>query len=226
MASLIHSSLREGQSPTKQSSTSTIRKYRRWIAASLALLAMTFIYLPAFAEEKETTEATEEETVEDPSVTYSPDFCEFGITFPEEPYKSQHCEGDDRSQCYDLISYTQVYELTTTVNFRVICNPINEEVFAAYSPAVMETTLRALTKNSVVEEFDASFREEEDYKQAGLVGEGYVGRTPTIYLAQLWIGKQSAFSLEAELIGDPAGDADKLFSEVLKSVGLQELAKD
>ncbi|MGH1399044.1 MAG: hypothetical protein ACRBCT_07510 [Alphaproteobacteria bacterium] len=200
----------------------------------LFILAFTVTNI-AFAEEgktpalaEEAVEAQSEEAPADPSVTYSPDFCEFGVTFPDEPYTARRCEGEDRSQCYDLVSYTQVYGLSTTVNFRVICNPIGADILEAYSPEVMETTLRALTKNSVVEEFDATYREEDGYKQAGLVGEGHVGRTPTIYLAQLWIGKKSALSLEAELIGDAVGDADKLFGEVLKSVGLQteDEAKD
>ncbi|MGB0718963.1 MAG: hypothetical protein ACPGRX_00725 [Bdellovibrionales bacterium] len=151
---------------------------------------------------------------------YSPEFCEFSITFPDEPYKTRRCD-DDGKQCYDQISYTQVWGMDSTVNFRVICNPIGGDVYAAYSPEVMDLTLRALTKNSVVKEFDSSFRETADYKQAGLVGEGLSGRTPTIYLAQLWIGKQSALSVEAELIGEALPDADALFSTVLKSVGLK-----
>ena len=51
-----------------------------------------------------------------------------------------------------------------------------------------------------------------------LVGEGHVGRTPTIYIAQLWISPRSALSVEAELIGEPNDAADTLFSTVLKSV--------
>ena len=151
--------------------------------------------------------------------TYSPDFCEFSVTFPSEPYKSRNCEGGDKDRCYDLISYTQVYELSSTVNFRIICNPIGDEILDAYSPEVMQATLKAMTKNSVVEEYNTSFREEDKYKQAGLVGEGLVGRTPTIYIAQLWIGEKSALSVEAELIGEPMEGADTLFRDVLASVG-------
>jgi len=157
--------------------------------------------------------------------TYSPEFCEFSVTFPSEPYISRNCEGDENGdggdRCYDLISYTQVYEMSSTVNFRVICNAINEEVKDAYNGDVMKATLKAMTKNSVVQEFNTTFREEETYKQAGLVGEGLVGRTPTIYIAQLWIGERSALSVEAELIGEPMEDADTLFSDVLRSVGLK-----
>lgn len=151
--------------------------------------------------------------------TYSPDFCEFTATFPEEPYTSRKCEDDTENRCYDLVSYTQVFDLDTTVNFRVICNKISEEVHANYSGQIMEATLKAMTEDTVVKTFNTSFREEENFKQAGLVGEGKVGRTPTIYIAQLWIGKKSALSVQAELIGDSAEAADQLFSDVLRSIG-------
>lgn len=153
--------------------------------------------------------------------TYSPEFCEFTATFPEEPYKSRKCEDDGGERCYDLVSYTKVFDLDTTVNFRVICNKVSEEVHANYSGQIMEATLKAMTEDTVVKTFNTSFREEENFKQAGLVGEGKVGRTPTIYIAQLWIGKKSALSVQAELIGDSADEADQLFSDVLRSIGLK-----
>ncbi|MCF8495267.1 MAG: hypothetical protein K9G62_01220 [Alphaproteobacteria bacterium] len=152
-------------------------------------------------------------------VTYSPDFCEFTVTFPTEPYKTQRCDEAQPDKCYEQISYTQVYDLDATVNFRVICNPVGKDIKDSYSGAVMEATLKAMTKDEVVQTFETSFREEKDYKQAGLVGEGQMGRTPTVYIAQLWIGDHSAFSVEAELIGEAHEQADKLYSDVLKSIG-------
>jgi len=180
------------------------------IAASLSLLAMT-----ASAQQEQSLAL---------SPTYSPDFCEFSVTFPSEPYKSRKCESKDR--CFDQISYTQVFDMASTVNFRVICNPVGQEVLDAYSPEVMKATLKAMTKQSVVQEFNTSYRDEKTYKQAGLVGEGLSGRTPTIYIAQLWIGKTSAFSVEAELIGEPMADADELFRDVLASVGPRAVKGD
>ncbi len=178
------------------------------ISAAFGLLAITTLLIlssrPAHAQE--------------PS-SYSPEHCEFTITFPSEPYKTRRCDDQAKQEtCYDQISYTKVYGLSSTVNFRVICNPINEEVYSHYSGEVMEATLKAMTNRSVVQTFDTSFREEEHFKQAGLVGEGLSGRTSTIYIAQLWIGKTSAFSVEAELIGEAAETPDKLFSDVLRSV--------
>jgi hypothetical protein len=150
--------------------------------------------------------------------TYSPDYCEFSATFPSDPFISQHCDTDTPDKCYKQISYTQVFDMESTITFHVICSPITKDIFDHYSAEVMSATLRAMTKHSVVKTFDTSFRTEEGYKQAGLVGEGEAGSLPTVYLAQLWIGKQSAFSVEAEMIGTAHEKADKLFSEVLKSV--------
>lgn len=150
--------------------------------------------------------------------TYQPDFCEFSVTFPSEPYKSRRCDEDNGNKCYDQISYTQVFGLDSTVNFRVICNPVNDDIKNNYSGDVMKATLRAMTDRSVVKTYNTSYREEDEYKQAGLVGEGQVGRTSTLYIAQLWIGDRSALSVEAELIGEPSDDADTLFSETMRSV--------
>ncbi len=153
---------------------------------------------------------------------YSPDPCEFSIEFPSEPYTSKRC--DDDKKCYEQTSYTQVFEnLSSTVNFRVMCNPIDEKISKSYDETVMTATLKAMTKRSVVETFDVSYREEDGYRQAGLVGEGKSGKLSTLYIAQLWIGKKSAFSVEAELIGSAAPEPDKLFSDILKSAKFKEV---
>ncbi len=192
-------------------------RYFLTLFAALLLFPYT-----AWAEDAEPTEpAAEEEAVEEEVSTesvYSPDHCEFTIAFPDAPYTARRCEDETKERCFDLVSYTQVYELSSTVNFRVICNPVDKSLYDDYSAQVMEATLRAMTKNSVVDEYNSDFREEDGYKQAGLAGSGKVGAMPTIYIAQLWIGKQSALSIEAELIGEAHDTADKLFSDILKSV--------
>ena len=186
---------------------------RFWIAASLALLAMAVLASNVLAED-------------DPkSYTYSPDHCEFTITFPQEPYTTQRCD-DEGQQCYEQISFTKVFEMQSTVNFRVLCNPIDEDIIDSYSGEVMEGTLQAMTKRSVVQTFETSFREEDNYKQAGLVGQGRSGKLPTLYIAQLWIGKKSAFSVEAELIGEAADAPDQMFSDILRSAGLKAESKE
>jgi len=188
------------------------------------------LFLPASAgaEEKQPVEepAVEKEAEKKAGFTYSPDHCEFEVIFPDEAYTSRRCEDAEKTKCYDLVSYTQVFELSSTVNFRVICNPVDKSLYDDYSAEVMSATLRAMTKNSIVEEYKSAYREAEGYKQAGLVGEGKTGRTSTIYIAQLWIGKQSAFSVEAELIGEQENKADALFSSIMKTVrysGIKDL---
>ncbi|MGB4106918.1 MAG: hypothetical protein WBK55_03885 [Alphaproteobacteria bacterium] len=170
--------------------------------AGVTLLLLTF---NAMAEDKT------------PS-TYSPPTCDFSVTFPSSPYTTRKCDDADNKKCYDMVSYTKVYDMESTVNFRIICNPIDESVYTQYSAEVMEATLRAMTNRSVVKTYDTSFRTEDGYKQAGLVGEGQSGTLSTIYIAQLWIGHASALSVEAEMIGGEHDDADKLLSEILKSV--------
>lgn len=192
-------------------------KNLKWIAAFIILCSSA-----AFAEETINAPSAGQPKAE-VTATYIPDFCEFSIKFPEDPYKSHRCENPDAEKkedkrCYDQISYTKVFDMSSTVNFRIICNPVSEKVIKDYSGEVMQATLRAMTKRSVVDTFDTSFREEENYKQAGLVGEGKVGKLATVYIAQLWIGKQSAFSVEAELIGEASEAPDKMFSDILKSV--------
>lgn len=150
---------------------------------------------------------------------YAPEHCEFSAHFPESPYTTRKCDGGNKDRCYDQVSFTRVFDMRTTVNFRLICNPISTEVRGQYNGEVMKATLKAMTKKSVVSEYSTSYSEEESYKMAGLVGEGKVGRTPTIYIAQLWIGDKSALSVEAELIGDINEPADQLFSSVLRKIG-------
>jgi hypothetical protein len=176
-----------------------------------------------YAEEKAKEEALRAENEEGAKsalkpATYSPEHCEFTVSFPDEPVIDSTCQGEGTNRCYDQVSFMHTFDMQATVSFRVICNKIDEHIYKHYSAAVMEGTLKEMTKKTTVKTFDTSYREEKGYKQAGLVGEGQMGRSATIYLAQLWIGSQSAMSVEAEIVGEPNDDADLLFSNILKSV--------
>ncbi|MCC6598231.1 MAG: hypothetical protein IT559_05540 [Alphaproteobacteria bacterium] len=195
------------------------------IAAFSALLFVP----PVHAQESAQAEAAKSESIAETPVEkpipskplnlpYSPEHCEFEVRFPEAPALSSRCDDDSGKRCYDLISYTQVYELSSTVSFRVICNPIDAGINKQYNAEVMKATLKAMTQGKLLQSFNSDFREEKGFKQAGLVGEGLVGRTPTIYIAQLWIGQHSALSVEAELIGEANDEADKLYSDILRTV--------
>ncbi|MCC7304626.1 MAG: hypothetical protein IT558_00035 [Alphaproteobacteria bacterium] len=180
-----------------------------------------WLILPALAEEETKPAAPA-------PYTYSPEHCQFTVTFPSEPFIKQKCDQDEahgrmndkRRQCYDEVSFTKVYELSATVNFRIICSDTGDQIYKTYDDHLMELTLRSMVNQDIVKTFDTSFRDEKElgYKQAGLVGEGKLGRTPTIHIAQLWIGKKSVLSVEADLVGAANDEADKLFSEIMKSI--------
>ncbi len=179
------------------------RNHLSGIAASLILLAMTFFII---------------QTAEAKDFQYSPEGCQFTITFPEEPVISKRCDSKDSGKCYDLVSFSQVYDLNASVNFRVICNPVADSVYDQYSKEIMTGVLQTMSKGTAVESANSSFREEPHYKQAGLAGEGKIGKTSMIYIAQLWIAEHSAFSLEGELVGEQDDRADQLFADILRTV--------
>ncbi|HEU4837840.1 MAG TPA: hypothetical protein VFS88_00345 [Micavibrio sp.] len=205
---------------------------RRWIAASLTLLAMMG-WFPSYAAEeakKDEKPAAEEkadavtaadpadEGIEDKSYRFAPDFCDFEITLPEEPAVMQKCLGD--SGCFDVHSYTMVYDLQTTVDVSVTCNPSTPASFDKYNEAVMRAALAGMVENRNLETHEVRFMEDHKTKtkSAALSGTGTTGRQEKIYTAQLWIGQNSVFTIQAELVGGAHEVADKSFSEILSSI--------
>lgn len=203
-----------------------------WIAASLTLLAMTG-WFPSYAaeeakkdekptaEEKTDAAATaepEDEEAEDKSYRFAPDFCDFEITLPEEPAVMQKCLGD--SGCFDVHSYTMVYDLQTTVDVSVTCNPSTPASFDKYNEAVMRAALAGMVENRNLETHEVRFMEDHKTKtkSAALSGTGTTGRQEKIYTAQLWIGQNSVFTIQAELVGGAHDIADKSFSDILSSI--------
>ncbi|NQZ13613.1 MAG: hypothetical protein HRT94_02145 [Alphaproteobacteria bacterium] len=162
------------------------------------------------------------EEPEDTSVRFAPDFCDFEITFPEEPYISRRCPEGANGKCYKLTSYTMVYDLKTTVEVSVTCVPSNEQKFARYNEPIMRAALNGMVKRAGVENFEIGFMEQETHKQASLSGTGGIGSQNKIYTAQLWSGPNSVFTLEASLTGRSQHEADSTFSEILKTVHLKK----
>tara|TARA_X000001036_G_C20676820_1_gene804495 strand:+ start:311 stop:904 length:594 start_codon:yes stop_codon:yes gene_type:complete len=183
-----------------------------------AIFTLCFSYSYSAIAADQAAEQSQEKVAEkeDTSHRYAPDFCDFEVTFPDEPDTKEQC--NDKDQCYDRLSFTKVYGITASVNFRFICNPISESVYDDYGEKIMMTTLRSMTLRTVAKELNGTFREDDKFKQAAIVGEGIVGRTPMIYIAQMWIGKNSAMTVEAELIGDEHQDAEKLFTDILRTI--------
>lgn len=151
---------------------------------------------------------------------YSPEYCDFMAAFPEQPLVMQQCEKEgDNSTCYDLVSYTKVFGLSSTVKIDVICNPVTPKMYEHFTPKVMEDTVRTMTKEKVTKEFNVDSRDEEFYRQAGIVAQGQKGVHDTLYIAQLWTTKNSIMSVEAELMGEQTAEADILLANILNNIG-------
>lgn len=167
-------------------------------------------------------EAQEEEKAPDTSVRFAPDFCDFEITFPEAPYTARRCPEGANGKCYQLTSYTMVYDLATTVEVSVTCVPSSEQKFERYSERVMRAALQGMVKRAKIEDYNINYSETDAYKYASLNGGGGSGRQSKIYSAQLWSGHNSVFTLEAKLTGRENKEADTEFSEILKTMHVKE----
>lgn len=117
------------------------------------------------------------------------------------------------------------YEVNSSVKANVICNSANPALFAQYNERAMRTTVRALAKRNDIDEYNISFRETDNYRQAGAAGQGISGGKDTLFVGQLWVSEKSIMSLEAKLIGQPFEAADQLFSDILKSTKFKAESK-
>ncbi len=178
--------------------------------AGMALMLFMMFAQPATAQDKYD------------SKDYSPDYCQFTATFPDEPYITEHCEGKSKDTCYNLISYTKVFDVKSTVRVDIICNPSTPAMYKEFSTKIMEKTVRAMTKGTVIETYEVSSRQEDEYRQTGLLGKARKGLGDTIYIAQLWAAENSIMSVEAELMGEPSPDADQLFAKILSTIGFEK----
>ncbi len=196
----------------------------------LALLTL-FITFPAFAQEQasEAPAAKPEVTKQAQKLTtpnYSPDYCQFTATFPSEPYMTRQCEDPNNQEtCFNLISYTQVFDLDTTVRFEIICNPATPAMFEQFTTDVMENTVTAMVKDTVIETYNISSNQQEEYRHTGLVGLAKKGLDESLLITQLWVADQSIMSVEAEISGAQRDDADQLFADVLNTIGFKSELK-
>ncbi|MGH1455165.1 MAG: hypothetical protein ACRBDI_00115 [Alphaproteobacteria bacterium] len=197
------------------------------IRAALFTTLLLLLPVSAMAQEAtpaQTPSATAPILMETPhkleTTKYSPDYCEFTANFPEEPIVNNYCEVEgDPSTCYNLISYTKVFDMTSSINIEIICNPATPQMYAEFTPEVMESTVSEMTKEKLIEQFNINTREAKGYRQTGLIGKGKKGLDDSIYLSQLWISESSIMSVEAEMSGAQSVEADKLFADILHSIG-------
>jgi len=182
---------------------------------SLLCLALTLFALPVFAED---TIVGEKQKLSEK--TYSPEYCAFTVTFPEEPFMIKRCESASPESCYNLISFTKVFDnMDATIKVQIICNPSTKEMYDKLDREAMRTTVQSMVRGEQVTPIDVNVREEEEYRQAGLLGKGVVGLKESIFISQLWSSPNSLMSVEAELIGQPLEQADTQFAAILKSIG-------
>lgn len=161
----------------------------------------------------------EERTLNVFTNTYSPDYCDFQANFPEPPLITQHCEDpNDTATCFQKASYTKVFDLSASVKFDIICNPASEEMYGHFEPDAMLSTVKAMTKDIVLETFNTHSQQEEGYRHAGLVGVARQGVENSLYISQLWITPKSIMSVEARMTGAQNKDADFLFASLLSNI--------
>lgn len=198
----------------------TLHRSLRVARLCLALVGMTIVVgNSAHAEDEKPAEVKTETPAKDPndkSYRFAPDFCDFEITFPETPAIAKKCIPGN--ECYDVNSYTMVYDLQTTVDVSVTCTPSTPAAFERYNEGVMKAALAGMIETRGLQNHDTQYQEFENTKSGSLTGTGISGQSEKIYSAQLWIGKNSIFTVQAELIGEAHDKADASFRDILQSI--------
>lgn len=148
---------------------------------------------------------------------YGPEDCDFSINFPAEPEIMQRCEDNDPGKCHILTTYTHVFELQATVTFTTSCNPADKNAYDHYSGDVMRATLARIAKDRL-EKFETSYMHYDVAKQAAVLGTIKTGDSDGIYISQLWIGRNSIFTVEAQMLGPDRDDSTKMYMDVLRTI--------
>lgn len=150
---------------------------------------------------------------------YSPEHCEVSITFPEKPYMQNKCTGVDANKnCTEVVTFTKTLpESASSLNFRVTCHTDNSAELEKFTPAIMEETLRKMITDSNLEPFNIISSEADGFKKASSISVGEKNGKTDIYSGQIWIGKSSIFTLEAEMLGPKSDVLEKTFADILKN---------
>lgn len=186
---------------------------------------------PAHAEDKkdaekpaaEKTEKADEKKTESaapPSGLFAPDYCDFEITFPETPAIAQNCVKED--DCFRINRYTMVYDLQTSIDITATCNPSTPENYKRYTDPVIKAALTGMIDSRRLSEHQMKSSDHGKgaaaYRIGSISGVGMTGAQEKIYSGQLWIGQNSVFTIQAELIGLEHPEADKAFAAILSSL--------
>jgi hypothetical protein len=149
---------------------------------------------------------------------YAPDDCEFRMVLPGEPEEFRHCDPADPKKCSLTTTYTRVFDMKASIDFTLTCLPTESGMFEKYSAEAMGKTLATVAKDKL-EKLETSYQEYTNAKEATVLGSGKQGVSNMIYIAQLWIGRHSLFTVEARLVGEQVEEADKMFADTIKTIG-------
>lgn len=148
--------------------------------------------------------------------TYSPDNCEFQITFPEKPFIEKKCE-KNATNCVEVVSYTKAVGTEASTHFRVTCNAIEASESAKYTTEIIEETLNQLVKSNNLVPYNSQSSDKNGYKSASTISLSERNGKPLIYNGQIWLGQTSMFTVEAEMIGHQNDEIQKTFASILKN---------
>lgn len=185
--------------------------------------------LPLYAQEKsEKQEDAKTEETEKKEPSFPPPFCNFTISFPQEPDIQKICDKKNKTRinCFEQARYTYTYTDGSKIDVRAICNRMSKDIYDHYSERVMDMTVKAMINRALMDHYETSYRAENYYKQAALVGEGKRNKKPAIFIAQLWIGQHSSLSVEAEMVNEKNQFADDAFGKILKSIHYRDPSAD
>jgi len=157
--------------------------------------------------------------------TYAPDFCDMQVTFPEKPFIETKClnAGAERN-CTDIVTFKKIAPPDASVNFRVTCVEYTPEELATYTNEIVEKTLEKLLSDQGFEAYDVSSDDVDDVRRSTTMSVGTKDNIPYIYSGQIWIGKKSMFTIEAQMKGDKNDDIEATFANILREtypVGLK-----
>jgi hypothetical protein len=148
--------------------------------------------------------------------TYGPDNCEFQITFPEKPFIEKKC-GQSVTDCAEVATYTKAVGTDSSTNFRVSCNPLSAAEVEKYTTDIIQETLNQLVKSNNLTPYNSQTSDKDGYKSASTISLSERDGKPLIYNGQIWIGKKSMFTVEAEMLGSKNEDVEKAFVSIMRN---------
>lgn len=154
--------------------------------------------------------------------TYGPDNCEFQVTFPEKPFIEKKC-GQNVSNCTEVATFTKAVGPESSTNFRVSCNPLASGEIEKYTPEIIEETLNQLVKSNNLVPYNSQSSDKDGYKSASSISLSQRDGKALIYNGQIWIGKRSMFTVEAEMLGPTNEAVEKTFVSIMKNTYPKDL---